>query len=62
MCMENEISLNISNGYSYKNEYPISSGHNAFDAYRFFRTYVFAFSTAKTNLFIDYFEQTVINS
>jgi len=37
-------------------------GYNAFDANRFIRTYVFAFTAAETNLFVDYFEQAVINS
>jgi len=39
-----------------------SQGTMAFNLNGFFKAYIFALSAAKTNLFIDYFEQVVINS
>jgi hypothetical protein len=38
------------------------SGYNAFDAYRFFRTDIFALAAAEADPFVDYLEQTVVKS
>ena len=60
MCKEKNILFIFQSLIPIKNENPIESRYNAFNANRLFRAYIFAFAAAETNLFVDYFEQTIV--
>jgi len=62
ICKEKNILFIFQSLIPIKNENPIESRHNAFNANRLFRAYIFTFAAAKTNLFVDYLEQTMVKS
>jgi hypothetical protein len=60
ICKEKNILFIFQSLIPIKNQNPIESRHNAFDAYCLFRTDIFALAATETNLFVDYFEQTIV--
>ena len=60
MCKEDEILFDISISYYFEYYKTILSGDNTFDAYRLFRTDIFALAAAEANLFVDYLEQIIV--
>jgi len=61
MWKQNEIFACISVSCSSQRKQTVPLRHNTFNVYCLFGTYIFAFTAAKTNLFIDCFQQTITN-
>jgi hypothetical protein len=61
MWKENEIFVCISVSCPSQRKQTVPSRHNTFNVYCLFGTYIFAFTAAEANLFVDYLQQTITN-
>ena len=61
MWKQNEIFVCISISCSSQRKQTVPSRHNTFNVYCLFGTYIFAFTAAEANLFVDYLQQTITN-